>query len=184
MKKTSTNPQIYFAKKDSMFGIKKGDRLIYDKVFVLERTGKTIPIDPSSEPEYFEIETPTKFKRDNLLMLEVATKLRPVGSGGLFTIPAFEPMRVVDVKITTSYRKKTTIYVMKMEHASQVKGDYRYEISEAALFPYETYYFVNSKGKVCIDIVGKDKAGDSFRQKVKNFFKTSDEANAYLKKLV
>lgn len=172
----------YFAKKDSMFGIKKGDSLTYDlvkKTLTLDRTRKVIPIDPATEPLYFEPEI-TLYKKDDRLILKSPTAFKPISGGGKFTIPAFEPLRVMDIKRTMVGRKDSVVYTVKMENASSTKN-FHYDIVEAVLFPFEVYHFINSKGQICYSIEGKDPKADSFRTLMGNKFKTSQEAQVRLK---
>lgn len=185
----------YKALEDSLFGIKKNDEVEYDTVLKTSTfKGKVLPFDVRKEKKFFE-EIPTgfsnKFNVDEIVHLTHPIELEIIGGKGFktpgrrFKVSPYTALKVHCIMSTpipgfSRRRKKNDFYyVLDI-------GNYHYRLdafNEQYLTSTVYYWFINSKGTICQDVVGRDAKVEAYRTKVKNYFKTLDEAKAAFKKI-
>lgn len=159
--------KYYIVLKDTLFNLHKDDIIIFYKGKVYLEDNVTIAgvFDPASEPSFFRVteKIDFKFKKDD--------SVRRKGS-------SFEEMTVVK-SFVKAERNKQLIYV-----TCRFNNRYEETFLEDNLVPYVKYWFINSQGKVCQTMEGKDKDADFYRKKTDNMFATKELCHDKLTKLL
>ncbi len=195
----ATTKKYFVSKMNLPFNIKKGENFIEEPVgskFMCYRfeIGKEfteddlVPFVPSKEPNFFEeVSKPIepKFKSGDIVRLKnntrVECKLKSLRKTNemITSKVKFEIIGIEKRSVSAARKTKVVIFY-------EVKPDYNnvtYIIEEDKLINYEFYYFVNSKGKICQEMVGREITTDVFRKSIGNYFKTVEEGREYINKL-
>lgn len=70
-------------------------------------------------------------------------------------------------------------YILKDYYGNQVYDD----IAECSIKKADTYYFINTEGKICMTFIGKNKQRDTWCAITNNMFKTQEDAANYADKI-
>lgn len=164
----------YVAKQNLPDGIMKGDKIIN---FINTRTNKKVLYDPSNEPNFFIAELPMKYKIGEQVCLNNKNSkfiaCDKIGFRIYKNYPVFQNNRPYNI---IGYLDNKYI----IENDSNRYGLF----SEKDIKKYETYYFVNSKGKICNTVIGMDPDADSFRISIGNYHNDKDKCGNYLINLI
>lgn len=147
----------YIALQNLPFGIKKDDILTIDNYQCKNYKSEIIPLDPSKETLFFKKIKKPKYKSGDFVYIKC-----PINNKKAVGInKGYEIIR---------YRSDNSYYVIIQTPQGLV------EIKESLLYPCNIYWFINSSGKICFTIFGKEPNVDIFRKLSFNYFVSKEEA--------
>lgn len=163
------NVKSFILKKDFPGGYKKGD-IITNRgtgIWYWDKTQAVCPYDPTKEPDFFEEVIITKYLKDNKVFLTPAA-IRKHGIRGIGH----------KTEVTVSNVRR---YVTGVKYEIKNGNKIICTVNESDIYIPTVYWFINSKGAVCQDVVEfSEKHVYAYRVAIGNTYITPAEANKAL----